>query len=323
MKSEIIDRFGRRIDYLRVSVTDRCNLKCIYCNLDDFTLLERKEILTLEETARIIKLASELGISKIRITGGEPLIRKNLIHLIKMIGNISSINDISITTNGILLSEFAKELFTAGIKRVNISLDTLKRDRFKEITKQDKLNNVLDGIETVLRLGFEPVKINVVVIKGLNEDEILDFAELTKRKPIVVRFIEHMPIKEPHSYFSLRDIKKELMTIGELITVSTLKGNGPAYYMKYKNAKGVIGIIAPMSKGFCDNCNRLRLTADGRLFLCLMSDTFVNLKGKMRNGGTNKEIKTLIKDAVQKKQLSPTESEGKKIIWEPMASIGG
>lgn len=323
MKFGMVDKFGRRIDYLRVSVTDRCNLRCIYCKLDDFTLLEREEILTLEETAHIIKLASELSIRKVRITGGEPLIRKNILHLIQMIGNISSINDIAITTNGTLLPEFAKELFTAGIKRVNISLDTLKRERFKEITKQDKLNNVLDGIETVLRLGFEPVKINVVVIKGLNEDEILDFAELTKRKPLVVRFIEHMPIKEPHSYFSLGCIKEKLMTIGELTPVSTLKGNGPAFYMKYKNAKGAIGIIAPMSEGFCNDCNRLRLTADGRLFPCLMSEKFVDLKGALRSGGTDREIKHLIKDTILLKPLSPIDSNGRKIIKKPMASIGG
>ncbi|TES90127.1 MAG: GTP 3',8-cyclase MoaA [Candidatus Cloacimonadota bacterium] len=321
--NELIDRYGRRIDYLRVSVTDRCNLKCIYCKTEDFELLRREDILTLEETARIVKLASEMGIRNIRITGGEPLIRRNLAHLVQMINDLKNIEDISLTTNGILLNEFAESLFNTGVKRVNISLDTLKRDRFKKITKSDRLGDVLHGIETVLRIGFSPVKINVVVIKGINEDEILDFARLTKEKPISVRFIEHMPLSEPHSYFPLDSIRKELMKLGELFPASNVKGCGPAVYMRYKKAKGTIGIIMPMSEEFCDNCNRLRLSADGRLFPCLMGERFIDLKGRLRSGGNDKEIKQLIKDAVLTKFLSPVDSKGNKMIKKSMASIGG
>ncbi len=324
MENRLIDRFGRKIDYMRVSVTDRCNLRCMYCTPDNFTLLKRDEILTLEETSRIIRVASECGIIKVRITGGEPLIRRNLIHLIQMVNDTPDVKDISITTNGTLLPEFAEQLFASGIKRVNISLDTLKRERFREITKSDKLNDVLLGIETVLRIGFSPIKINVVVIKGVNEDEILDFARLTKEKPLYIRFIEHMPISKNHSYFSLESIKNRLEGLGDLTTVSSVDGNGPAVYMKYKDAKGAIGIIAPMSKGFCDDCNRLRLTADGRLFLCLMDEKNIDLKKIIRSGGTDEEIKSLIKDAVRTKPLSPINS---KVIGgnqsKSMASIGG
>jgi len=321
--NELIDRFERKIDYLRVSVTDRCNLRCTYCTPEEFKPLRREEILTLEETAKIVELASDLGISKVRITGGEPLLRRNLVHLVLMLNNIGAIDDISMTTNGILLKQFAKLLFDSGVKRINVSLDTLKKETYKKITKFDRLDDVLTGIEEALKVGFSPVKLNIVVMKGINDSEILDFAKLTKEKPLSVRFIEHMPLLKPHSYFSLINIRDKLMKLGELIPVSDIKGNGPAVYVKYKDALGSIGIIAPMSKGFCNNCNRLRLTADGRLFPCLMGEEFVDLKDALRKGADEEQMKHIIERAVLLKELSPDNSKGYKKIGKPMASIGG
>lgn len=318
-----VDRFGRKIDYLRVSVIDRCNLRCVYCETDEYSHVPRKEILSLEEISRIIRCASECGITKVRITGGEPLIRRNLIYLISMINGMETIEDISITTNGTLLRENGQTLFTAGVKRVNISLDTLKRERFKEITRRDRLHDVLSGIDTALSVGFSPVKINVVVVKGLNEDEILDFAKLTKEKPITVRFIEHMPIQKSHSYFPLKDIQNKLSELGEVEVQNSIVGNGPALYMKYQSAPGSIGIITPMSKGFCDDCNRLRLTAEGRLFTCLMSNESFDVKKVVRGGGSDRDIKEVFEKAVNKKPASPDESNGDRVIRKPMASIGG
>ncbi len=321
--NRLIDRFNRTIDYLRVSVTDRCNLRCTYCSTDDFPLLEREEILTLEELARVVRCASEFGIKKVRITGGEPLIRKNIVHFIQMLHSIDSIEDLSITTNGTLLQDYAGLLFKAGIKRLNISLDTLKRERFVEITGRDKLNDVLRGIDVALETGFSPVKLNVVVIQGSNEDEILDFAELTREKPLTVRFIEHMPIHKRHAFFSLKDVQRKLEKYGKLIAVTDIKGAGPAHYMKYEDAPGRIGIIAPMSEGFCERCNRLRLTADGHLYVCLMNEISTDIKKVLRSGGTDDELKRFIRDTVQKKPFSPAETNGGKVVGKPMASIGG
>jgi cyclic pyranopterin phosphate synthase len=321
--SGLIDRFGRTIDYLRVSVIDRCNLRCIYCKTEEYTQVPRKEILSLEEIFRIVRCASECGISKVRITGGEPLIRKNLVYLISMVNTLDTIEDISLTTNGTLLEKYGEVLFSSGVRRVNISLDTLKRERFKRITGTDRLDDVLKGIETALTVGFSPVKINVVVVKDLNEDEIRDFAKLTLERPITVRFIEHMPVHTSHVYFSLKNIHKILTELGEIKTQNTIVGNGPAVYVKYRGSPGSIGIITPMSNGFCEGCNRLRLTAEGRLYTCLMSDKFFDVKKVIRLGGSDQEIKSVFKKAVREKPASPDESNGEKVIRKPMASIGG
>lgn len=323
MKQAMIDGHKRAVDYLRVSVTDRCNLNCTYCKTPDFRLLKRDEILSLEESVRIVRIAASLGISKVRITGGEPLIRKNIIHFIEMVRDLPDIDELSLTTNGTLLAQFSGTLRDAGVKRVNISLDTLKRERFKQITSQDKLDEVLHGIEVALATGFSSVKLNVVVIKDMNDDEILDFARLTFDQPLSVRFIEHMPIRKSHSYVSLGEIENTLRELGTPIPTSSVPGAGPARYVRYEGAKGTIGIIAPMSRAFCDRCNRLRLTVDGRLLPCLMGMESYDVKLLIRNGASDEEIEELIVRVVKEKPLAPASANGAKRIRKPMASIGG
>jgi cyclic pyranopterin phosphate synthase len=321
----LVDTHRRKIDYLRISITDRCNLNCSYCKTEDFKLLERDEILTLEESARIVKVASSLGVSKVRITGGEPLIRRNIIHFIRMVRDIPGIDEISLTTNGTLLAGFADELVDAGIKRINISLDTLKRERFKKITSKDKLGEVLEGIEKALDAGFSPVKLNVVVMKGVNDDEILDFGQLTFEHPLSVRFIEHMPIQKSHTYVPVSAVMKGLSELGALIPLPACDviGNGPAHYVKYEDAKGTIGFISPLSHSFCDRCNRLRITVDGRLFPCLMSGTSYDVKQIIRSKGSDEDIAQLILQVVREKAPGPVSDDESKKIGKPMASIGG
>lgn len=323
MNNVLSDKHGRTVDYLRVSVTDRCNLSCCYCKTEEFKLLAREEILSLEESARIVDIASGIGVHHIRVTGGEPLIRRNIVHFTEMVRALPAIDDISITTNGTVLERFAQQLFEAGVKRINISLDTLKRDRFARITKRDRLADVLRGIDSALETGFSPVKLNVVVIEDVNDDEILDFARLTLEKPLSVRFIEHMPIDRSHSYVSQAAITARLKTMGALIPVSGVEGNGPARYVKYEDAKGTLGIIAPMSHPFCSGCNRLRLTVDGRLLPCLMSNRSYDVKGMIRDRASDEEVAELIMRAVREKPLAPVSDDGEKNIGKPMASIGG
>ncbi|RKX62384.1 MAG: GTP 3',8-cyclase MoaA [Thermodesulfobacteriota bacterium] len=291
----LIDRFGRKIEYLRISVTDRCNFKCIYCfTRQNWKWLPHKEILTFEELETIVKTAVKLGIKRIRLTGGEPLLRKNIDILIKKLTQIPEIIDLSLTTNGFFLEELGERLKDAGLKRVNISLDTLNKDKFKKLTGVSAFEKVLKSIDIALDLGFNPVKINTVVIRGFNEDEILELAKLTLEKPIEVRFIEFMPIGENSLWneecvVTVREIKKILESFSKLIPEFSCSG-GPAKVFRWKNAKGKIGLISPISEPFCYKCNRLRITADGRLRPCLFSDYEINLKPILREGkGTLEE----------------------------------
>ena len=291
----LIDRFGRKIDYLRISVTDRCNFKCIYCfTRQNWKWLPHKEILTFEELETIVKTAVKLGIKRIRLTGGEPLLRKNIDILIKKLTQIPEIIDLSLTTNGFFLEELGERLKDAGLKRINISLDTLNKDKFKKLTGVSAFEKVLKSIDIALDLGFNPVKINTVVIRGFNEDEILELAKLTLEKPIEVRFIEFMPIGENSLWneervVTVREIKKILESFSKLIPEISYSG-GPAKVFRWKNAEGKIGLISPMSEPFCYKCNRLRITADGRLRPCLFSDCEINLKPILReNKGTLEE----------------------------------
>ena len=291
----LIDRFGRKIEYLRISVTDRCNFKCIYCfTRQNWKWLPHKEILTFEELETIVKTAVKLGIKRIRLTGGEPLLRKNIDILIKKLTQIPEIIDLSLTTNGFFLEELGERLKDAGLKRINISLDTLNKDKFKKLTGVSAFEKVLKSIDIALDLGFNPVKINTVVIRGFNEDEILELAKLTLEKPIEVRFIEFMPIGENSLWneervVTVKEIKKILESFSKLIPEISCSG-GPAKVFRWKNAEGKIGLISPMSEPFCYKCNRLRITADGRLRPCLFSDYEINLKPILREGkGTLEE----------------------------------
>ncbi|QNO15115.1 GTP 3',8-cyclase MoaA [Alkalicella caledoniensis] len=305
---ELMDSTGRKIDYLRISLIDRCNLRCSYCMPPQgVDLFGHDKVMTYEELAVVVKGVSELGISSIRLTGGEPLIRKGLIPFVKLISSMEGINDISLTTNGVMLEEMAKSLKNAGVNRLNISLDTLKREKYKKITGKDCLDLVLKGIDKSIELGFEPIKINTVLLKDENVDEILDFVHMTLQKPIHIRFIEMMPLGKStdnwkHSYipwtYPLEVIKEKYEVEG----VHGPTGKGPAKYFKLPNSKGTFGVISAVSEHFCANCNRLRLTSDGKLKTCLFGKGEVDLR-KVIQTGTVQDVKRAIVEAVKNKPL--------------------
>ncbi len=321
----LLDKFGRKIHYLRVSVTDRCNLQCIYCSQrETFSWLPHEEILSYEELFEIIKVATELGFDRIRLTGGEPLIRKGIVSFINTISRLPGIKDLSMTTNGVLLAEIAKDLRQAGLKRVNISLDTLDPEKFKKITGKPYFFHVLKGIEAALNAGFSAVKINVVVMRGINDDEIVKLAQMTMEYPIEVRFIEFMPIGKGTKWdnnllVEIDEIKNKVSKFGKLYPTTSV-GVGPAEVFTFAKAKGKIGFIGAMSHHFCERCNRLRLTSDGRLRPCLFSDLEFDLKSILRRPHTLEEIKQVIISAVASK---PKTRFIHKYPTRLMRSIGG
>ncbi len=323
------DSFQRPIDYLRISVTDRCNLRCIYCMPSEgVRLMSHDAILTYEEIYTIARAAAELGISKVRITGGEPLVRSGLPELIRMLAQIDDLDDISLTTNGLLLGRYAAELKQAGLRRVNVSLDTLKPDKFEFITRcRNKLSDVLEGIEVARMVGLNPVKINTVVMSGINDDEIPDFASKTINDEWHVRFIEFMPFAgegdTASQFFSASDIRKRIELLGKLESCLPSIGNGPAKYFRFPNARGTIGFITPVSEHFCFHCNRLRLTADGKLRPCLLAEDEIDLKQPLRSGVSSTGLKQLIKEAVVNKPLRHHLAEGYIPKDRSFCQVGG
>ncbi|WP_039237368.1 GTP 3',8-cyclase MoaA [Clostridium sp. K25] len=282
----MLDSYGRRVEYLRISLTEKCNLKCIYCMPKESYLEERHctKKISNEEIIKFLKASVNLGIKKVRYTGGEPLIVKDIDKLIYDTGKIPEINDISITTNGILLYDMAEELKNSGLKRVNISLDTLKEDRFKKITRNGDINKVFQGIDKCLSLGMTPLKINVVLLKGINDDEIGDFINLTKKLPIDVRFIELMPIGEGIKFYknSLMTSEEVLQRFPMLVKIKN-KGISTAELYKLRNAKGRVGFISPLSCKFCKECNKIRLTSEGIIKPCLHSQEELSIKEYIDN----------------------------------------
>jgi cyclic pyranopterin phosphate synthase len=327
--TRLFDPSQRSINYLRISVTDRCNLRCIYCMPEEgVQLMPHEAILTYEEIYTVVKAATELGIEKVRLTGGEPLARLGLPKLIQMLAGIEALDDISLTTNGVLLSRFATELKSAGLRRVNVSLDSLKPDRFKQITRSNyELNEVLNGIEAANSAGLTPVKINVVVMSGINDDEILDFAQKTVKDGWHVRFIEFMPSVATDNtspqFVPVSKMKKRLKPLGKLEPCLPSVGNGPAKYFRYPHASGTIGFITPISEHFCFHCNRLRLTADGKLRPCLMSDYEIDLKQPLRSGISTEGLKKLIEEAVANKPIRHHLTEGDIPQDRLFSQIGG
>jgi len=323
------DSFQRPINYLRISVTDRCNLRCIYCMPSGgVCLMPHEDILSYEEIYRIVQAAAELGINKVRITGGEPLVRFGLPKLIQMLAEIDAIDDISLTTNGALLGDYAAELKQAGLRRVNVSLDTLKQDKFNLITRGgSNLGDVLEGIEVAKSVGLNPVKLNMVVMSGINDGEILDFATKTINEEWHVRFIELMPFASEGTtaprFVPVSNMRKRLELLGELEPCLPSIGNGPARYFRFLHAKGTIGFITPMSEHFCFRCNRLRLTSDGKLRPCLLAENEIDLKQPLRSGVTSAELKQLIGEAIARKPLQHHLAEGYIPKHRPMAQVGG
>ncbi|MBP1992951.1 GTP 3',8-cyclase MoaA [Paenibacillus eucommiae] len=276
MQRLLIDRFGRKHDYLRISVTDRCNLRCVYCMPEEGMEFEPEErLLSFEEITEVVRVLAGLGVRKLRITGGEPLVRKNLEQLIAMLSAIPGIEDIALTTNGIFFASRAEKLRAAGLTRVNISLDSLKADRFSLITRGGNIKRVLESIEAAYRMGLAPIKLNVVLMKGLNDDEIEDFLQMTVERAIQVRFIEYMPIGHNDEawkarYLSLSTVLERCEQRGWKFAPSeNVYGNGPSQNYRIEGALGSFGLIHPISDHFCETCNRLRLTADGNIKPCL------------------------------------------------------
>ncbi len=325
-----VDPFNRKITYLRVSVTDRCNLRCIYCTpVKDLKLLNHADILTYEEILKVIRVATDLGIRKVRLTGGEPLLRRNFVHLVESVCRISQIEDVSITTNGVLLKEMARLLFEAGIRRINVSLDTLNPLKYTKITRRECFDAVWKGLQVAETVGFSPIKVNVVTMRGLNDDEVLQFGDLSVRKPYHIRFIEYMPIGRdstwtPEKYVSSDEIRSKLETFGPLHKVPHSIHDGPAERYCFESAKGEIGFISALSHHFCPSCNRLRLTPDGKLRACLFADDEVDIKSPLRNGFGHQDLKEVFQQAIAKKpwRYHP-EILKKREGLRPMSAIGG
>lgn len=302
----LIDSYQRRIDYLRISITDHCNLNCLYCRpLGGRPFISHEMILRYEEILRIVRVAVGLGVKKARVTGGEPLLRKGVVDFISRLSH-SGIEDLGLTTNGILLKEFARPLREAGLSRVNISLDSLDPRNFQRITGSDGLDEVLAGIEGAREAGFEKIKINTVLIRGNNENEILDFAELAFSRGLEVRFIEYMPYLNGKEwqrdlYLTAEEVKKVINTRFLLQPVEKQEKSGVAEIYRMKDGRGTIGFISSISQHFCERCNRIRLTADGKLRNCLFSDEEIDIRGPMRDGVSDSELAEIIRGSVKKK----------------------
>ncbi|MEW6770257.1 MAG: GTP 3',8-cyclase MoaA [Bacillota bacterium] len=319
------DGYQREIDYLRVSVTDRCNLRCRYClPPEGVPLLPHAEILSFEEIERVVQAASLVGVKKVRLTGGEPLVRQDLVRLVARLAGIDGIEDLALTTNGILLSRYAGGLKAAGLKRVNISLDTLQPERYTWITRGGKLTDLWRGVESALETGLNPVKLNVVVIGGFNDDEIPDLAALSLKYPLHVRFIELMPYGPASEWGGKSFVPNSRVrfqieaAFGDLVEVRKPTGNGPACYWRIRGAPGTVGFISPVSEHICSRCNRLRLTAVGKLRPCLFRQEETDVKGLLRKGANLEELVALVAQVIKSKRERKARS-----VPGVMVRIGG
>lgn len=301
----LIDGFGRKIDYLRVSVTDRCNFRCVYCMpADGVAFVPREELLTFDELERIVRVFVRMGIEKVRITGGEPTVRKDIVELVRRIGKLP-LKSFALTTNGYLLHDLAASFREAGLHRVNISLDTLRRNRFSEMARFDGFEQTWQAIERSYELGFSPVKINMVVMRGINDDEIFDFVELARSRPIHVRFIEYMPSSsefgntfDDHRIIKTDELKRIVSERYELTPIVETVKTGPAKLFGISGFEGKVGFIDPYAEHFCSACNRVRLTSLGKLKWCLFSNEGLDLRGFLRSGRTDEELEEWIRERI-------------------------
>ena len=299
----MIDQFGRTVQYLRISVTDKCNLRCVYCMpMEGLPWLKREDLLSYEEIEQIVRVMAPMGLERVRITGGEPLVRQDLPELVKLLAAVPGIRDLSLSTNAVLLADQADALKAAGIDRMNVSLDSLRPDRVDAIARRPgSYPKIMEGLEAAEEAGFAPIKVNVVLIKGQNDDEIRDFAEITRERPWHIRFIEMMPTGanlelSASQFVSCADALRQVGEIDALEPVAGPSGNGPARYYQFAGAPGTIGVITPMSHNYCDRCNRMRLTADGQLRPCLFGDIQTNLRDPLRSGA---DLVPLIEDTLR------------------------
>jgi len=324
----LLDPFGRKIEYVRLSVTDRCDLRCFYCIPQQFKGFEEPDHwLTFDEIEHVITAFAELGVEKIRITGGEPLVRKNLPDLASRLSAIPGINDLSISTNAVQLSRYAKALNRANVARLNVSLDSLQPQRFKDITNGGKLEKVISGLMAAKEAGFHPIKINMVVMKGINDGEVQDMVSFCIEHNFTLRFIETMPMGDTgrsatNHYLSLDVVKQQLQQQFELIP-GIVPGGGPARYMRVAGTEVKIGFITPISQHFCETCNRVRLSADGTLYLCLGQDDKVELRPLLRAGADTETLKQAIVDAIAHKPERHEFREKPEQVVRIMSITGG
>ena len=325
--SSLIDPFKRRIEYVRLSLTDKCNLRCFYCMPKGFKNFEQPDHwLTFEEIERVIKAFTELGVARVRLTGGEPLVRKNIAQLAKRLTALPGLDDLSLSTNAVLLDKQAKDLHDSGISRINASLDSLSPRRFKDITGSE-LQPVLDGLMAAKKAGFSPIKINMVAMKGINDDEFEDMVEFCVKHDFTLRFIETMPMgitgeDATDHYLNLQTVKKQLSTSYDLIP-GVMPGGGPARYVQIKNTNLRIGFITPISQHFCETCNRVRISVDGTLYLCLGQDDKVELRPLLRSGISDDELKTTLINAIALKPEKHEFNEKPQQVVRLMSMTGG
>jgi cyclic pyranopterin phosphate synthase len=327
----LVDTFGRAHDNLRISVTDRCNIRCFYCMPEDgVRFMDRAEILSFEEIERFVRVAVRLGVTKLRITGGEPLVRKDLPVLIRKLAAIPGIQDLALTTNAVLLAEMGEPLYEAGLRRINIHLDTLDRERFMRITRRDDLDKVLAGVEACLRLGFGPVKLNAVAVKGLTEPDIVPIASFCRARGIEPRFIEFMPLDAQHLWDRTKVLSADEIVdilsrqISRLTEVPDRDPRAPATEYQYADGGGRVGFIASVTRPFCLNCNRLRLTSDGKLRYCLFAIEEADVKGLLRSGAGDDEIAAAIRANVKDKWVGHEINSAQFVPPpRPMYAIGG
>jgi len=326
---KLIDPCNRHLNYLRISITDRCNLKCLYCvPRDQIARISHDEILTYEEILRLVKIGVRLGISKLRVTGGEPLVRKGVYGFLRELSSIDGLADLSLTTNGVALRDNLAKIKSAGIRRINISLDTLQRKKFQQITGLDLFDQVWQGIEMARDMGFHPIKINIVALNGINDDELKDMARLSFDNPFHIRFIEYMPIGDSQMgngpLLLAPEIKKRISELGQLRPVRNSVNDGPAQRYRFEGARGEVGFIHALSHHFCDRCNRLRLTASGKLRPCLLSDHHEDIKGPLRAGCSDDDLAEIFFKAVRHKPSDHNLAAGNPLrVCGQMHAIGG
>ncbi|MEY4195465.1 MAG: hypothetical protein RLZZ226_1833 [Pseudomonadota bacterium] len=329
-ESRLIDRFGRQVTYLRISITDRCDFRCVYCMSEDMVFVPRSQILSLEEIARVCRVFVALGVTKIRVTGGEPLIRRGVVELLQELGQIPGLAELVLTTNGSRLESLAQPLRAAGVRRINVSLDSLDADKFRQLTRVGELQTVLAGIEAALAAGFERLKLNAVILKNRNQAEVPRLLDYAIARGIDLSFIEEMPLGQveghdrAEEYYSSDAIRRDLAQNYRLLPVADTTG-GPSRYWQVEGTQTRVGFISPHSDNFCGRCNRVRVTAEGRLLLCLGNEHSVDLKGILRaHPGDDTVLRAALIDAMQiKPERHHFDLKEAPVIFRHMSVTGG